>query len=161
MSEVSDLKLELWLRLQNQTAGMMGIEGGNMHMRPMSPLFRKDSKSVWFLCAPDNKLAQDNAKVYFTVQSPDERFYACVTGTLAVSQDQEKLEEMWSVFASAFFEGGPKESNAILLELEPGEAEIWTVEAGGTQFAAEIVAHSAFGDTAKPNVGNHEVVSLP
>lgn len=161
MTDTSELKKELWLRLKSQAAGMMGLEGSDMHMRPMTPLVEKDSESVWFLTAPDNKLAQEGAKVHFTVQSPDERFYACVSGPLAVSEDEEKLEQLWNVYASAFFEDGPHASDAVALELKPQEAEIWTIEANATQFAAEIASSSAFGGKDRPDLGSHKLVSLP
>lgn len=161
MTDSSELKKELWLRVKSQTAGMMGLAGGSMHMRPMTPLLEKDSESVWFLTAPDNKLAQEGAKVHFTVQSPDERFYACVSGHLAASDDEKRLEQLWNVYASAFFEDGPQASEAVALELKPEEAEIWTIEANATQFAAEIASRSAFGGKDRPDLGTHDVVSLP
>jgi general stress protein 26 len=142
---------------------MMGIEGAGLHMRPMTPHADAARNSIWFLCAADNQLAQTGAetgRAQFTFQTPDERFYAWISGPVAVSRDRDKLNELWSVFASAFFEGGPEESDAVLLELTPQEAEIWTVEASGMQFAAEI-ARSAFGPKARPDLGTHEVVGLP
>ncbi|WP_306151767.1 pyridoxamine 5'-phosphate oxidase family protein [Roseovarius sp. MMSF_3281] len=161
MADIADLKREFWRRLEDQTAGMMGVEGTQMHMRPMTPYVDPEKNSVWFLCAPDNQLAQaeDTGKAHFTMQSPDEKFYACVSGRLDVSRDEKKLGELWNIFASAFFEGGPDDSDAILLEFKVEEAEVWTVEAGGMQFAAEI-ARSAFGDKDHPDLGTHEVIRL-
>jgi len=163
MTDQTDLKQDLWKRLDDQTAGMMGIEGAGLHMRPMTPHADAARNTVWFLCASDNQLAQTGAesgRAYFTIQSPDERFYACLSGPITVSRDRDKLNELWSVFASAFFEGGPEDSSAVLLELTPEEAEIWTVEASGTQFAAEI-ARAAFGAKSRPDLGTHDVVALP
>lgn len=161
MTDTADLKRELWRRLEDQTAGMMGVDGAQMHMRPMTPYVDPEKNSVWFLCAPDNQLAQVDGtdKAQFTFQSPDEKFYACVSGSLDVSYDKGKLKDLWNIFASAFFEGSAEESDAILLEFQAEEAEVWTVEAGGLQFAAEI-ARSAFGDKSRPDLGTHEVFRL-
>ncbi|GAW35143.1 hypothetical protein RA2_02203 [Roseovarius sp. A-2] len=163
MANHNDLKQDLWKRLNDQTAGMMGIEGADMHMRPMTPHADAAHNKVWFLCASDNQLTKTGAesgRAHFTAQSPDERFYACISGPISVRRDLDKLNELWSVFASAFFEGGPEESSAVLLELRPEEAEIWTVEASGMQFAAEI-ARAAFGPRSRPDLGTHDVVALP
>jgi general stress protein 26 len=163
MADITDLKQELWQRIDDQSAGMLGLDGTPMHMRPMTPHSEKDRNTIWFLCAADNQLAQmdgGSGKAHFTLQSPDEHFYACLRGTLKVSHDQEKLNTLWSVYASAFFEGGPEESDAILLEMIPEEAEIWTIEAGGVQFAIEI-ARSAYGDKSEPDLGTHDIVALP
>lgn len=163
MTDTTDLKTELWQRLDDQSAGMLGLEDSAMHLRPMTPHIEEDSNKIWFLCAADNQLTQmdgGSGKALFTVQSPDEHFYACIRGTLKVSHDKEKLNTLWSVFASAFFEGGPEESSAILLEMIPEEAEIWTIEAGGMQFAIEI-ARSAYGDKSQPDLGTHDIISLP
>jgi len=162
MADKTNLKHELWQRIDDQSAGMLGLEGTTMHMRPMTPHIDEARNTIWFLCASENQLAQmegGSGKAHFTIQSADERFYACIRGTLRVSHDKDKLDTLWSVFASAFFEGGPEESDAILLELTPEDAEIWTVDVGKTHFAAEI-ARSAFGDKPQPDLGSHEMVSL-
>ncbi|MEQ9257704.1 MAG: pyridoxamine 5'-phosphate oxidase family protein [Roseovarius sp.] len=163
MTDKTDLKTELWQRLDDQRAGMMGIEGTGMHLRPMTPHAEPEANRIWFLCAADNTLAEkksETGRAHFTLQSPDERFYACVSGAVSVSEDSRKLNELWGVAAEAFFEGGPENSDAVLLELVPDEAEIWTVEASGTQFAAEI-ARAAAGPKARPDLGTHDVVALP
>lgn len=163
MTDKTDLKKELWQRLENQKAAMMGLEGTGMHLRPMTPHVEPEKNRIWFLCTADNQLAEKaggTARAHLTLQGTDERFYACVSGPLSVSQDSEKLNDLWSVFASAFLEGGPEDSGVVLLELQPDEAEIWTVDASGTQFAAEI-ARAAFGPKARPDLGTHDVVSLP
>lgn len=160
---MTDLKTTLWQRLNDQRAGMLGIDGTGMHMQPMTPYAEPDSNAVWFISAAESDLtrAAGGKTAHFAFQSPDERFYACISGTIRKSDDRGKLKELWGTIPEAFFEGhGPEEADAVLLQMTPDEAAVWTSETGRLEFAAEI-ARAAASDSARPDLGRHDVIALP
>ncbi len=93
---MTDLKTTLWQRLDNQRAGMLGIDAAGMHMQPMTPYADRDRNSLWFISAADSDLteAAEGRQAHFAFQTPDERFYACVSGNIGKSDDGEKLKEL-------------------------------------------------------------------
>ena len=160
---MTDLKTKLWTRLDDQRAGMLGIDETGMHMQPMTPYAEPDTNTVWFVSAAGSELSRAvrGDKARFACQSPDERFYACLSGRIEKSDDIDKLKELWGTIPEAFFEGhGPEDSDAVLLQMTPDEAAVWTSETGRLEFAAEISRAAASG-TSRPDLGTHDVIALP
>ncbi len=162
MTETTDLKTRLWKRLKNQRAGMLGLENNRLHMQPMTPYPDQAANRIYFIVSSDTELVGALPKAdraCFTFQTPDESFYACITGPISISEDGEKLDELWSIVAAAFFEEGRDDPKVTLLEMVPENAAVWTTDADSFQFGVEI-ARAAAGEKDEPDLGRHEVLEL-
>lgn len=163
MSDDTKLRETFWSRLSKQRAGMLGPrDDGKGHMQPMTPYADPEGRCIWFIAAADEALVQTHAHgehVHFTFQSPDEEFYACVRGTLEVSHDSEKLDELWNRVAAAWFPEGRDDPKVRLLKLTPKDAAVWTAEASAFTFGLEVL-RATVGSKDRPDVGEHAEITL-
>lgn len=118
-----------WDRIDDVRAGLLAPEGERPV--PMAPQPDRKSNALWFITAEGtaaDKAAKTGAKASFQVADPKANLYATIDGTLTEVHDEEKLDEMWNVFAAAWFENGREDSKVRLLKFTPDRAEVWATE---------------------------------
>ena len=69
---------------------------------------------------------------------------------------RKKLEELWSPIIGAWFEGGPEDQNAVLLELDISEASMWASTSNPFRFGYQI-AKANLTEGNQPDAGEHVV----
>ncbi len=145
---------QLWERLEQQRAGMLGVAGDAGHMQPMSHFVDEDLKTLYFVIARDAGLLRDigqGAMAEYVVVGKEEDYHASLRGPIRQSGDRAKLDEIWNSLVSAWFEGGPEDPNVVLLEMPLRDAAIWASTDSGVEFALEIAKAHVTGD--EPDVG--------
>ncbi|KIN61428.1 putative general stress protein 26 [Sulfitobacter noctilucae] len=152
------IKKEFLDRLEDTRVGM--LSAGNARAVPMSHYFDDDDPkaTLWFITAKQTDLSQvaaTGAEGTFIASSNNESLYARVNGTLSVSQDKAKLDEIWNKVASAWFEGDQRDPDVQLLRFDPSEAEVW-ITGGSLKFIYEIAKANLTG--SKPDMGDHAVL---
>jgi general stress protein 26 len=156
------LRDALYDALDDERVGMLGLSGAEDHMQPMTHFFDREQGCVYFISSNKTDLARHLAtgprKAHFTVTSAKGELYACMSGPLTVTQDPEKLDELWSPMASMWFDGGKDDPEVVLLRLTLQEAAVWLNEVGALRFGLEMV-RGATSDH-DPEVGEHGVVNL-
>lgn len=148
-----NLKEKFWDRLQDTRAGMLSTDSAPAV--PMSHHADKNSGTIWFITAKDTDLAKSAAastRSQFLLSSADESLYARVDGALEAVTDRNMLDEIWSVFAGAWFEDGKDDPDIQLLRFTPREAEVWATD-GSVSFLYEV-AKANLTDS-KPDAGDH------
>ncbi|THF75779.1 MAG: general stress protein, partial [Sulfitobacter sp. SK025] len=98
------------------------------------------------------KSAQTGASAEYIVTSKDEHLYARIDGRIQAVKDEEKLDELWSAVASAWFKDGRKDDDIQLVRMDLTEAEVWTT-GGSISFLYEI--GKANMTDQKPDLGEH------
>ena len=83
--------------------------------------------------------------------------WVSLSGTARVSEDRDKLRELWDASAGAFLTGGPDDPQNVLLEIDGETAEYW--ESPGKVTAAIEVAKGLVEDT-RPDLGDNDTVRL-
>ena len=83
--------------------------------------------------------------------------YARIEGELSLSDDREKLDEIWNAVASSWFEDGKQDDDVRLLRLSLSAAEVWYTD-GGLGFMYQIAKSKLTG--AKPDMGEHFEISF-
>lgn len=160
----SDARTRMWDEIEAVRIGMLGIDGDGQHLQPMSAYVDRERDALYFITASDTDLARsvrEGGTARFTTGGKDGDFWVCATGRLVVSGDEAKLDEIWSVFAAAWFEGGRDDEKVTLLRMDLDEAAIWTADASKIGFMWEI-AKANMGDKSEtPEVGDHVVVAFP
>ncbi|MFC0810522.1 pyridoxamine 5'-phosphate oxidase family protein [Paracoccus panacisoli] len=149
-----------WKRLDDVNAGMLGCDP-DWRLVPMSHYADPDEDALWFITAEGTDLAEAVAggakKAVHVVSSQGGKLYARIEGELSLSDDREKLDEIWNAVASSWFEDGKQDDDVRLLRLSLNAAEVWSTD-GGLGFMYQIAKSKLTG--AKPDMGEHFEISF-
>ncbi|WP_343502553.1 pyridoxamine 5'-phosphate oxidase family protein [Alloyangia pacifica] len=151
--DMSELKHDFWKQLKDVRAGLLAADGERPV--PMAPHADKEENAIWFITAKGSaadRAAKSSGEVSFHVADTKAHLYANIYGTAEISNDEEKLDEIWSVVAGAWFEDGRDDEAVQLIKMTPKEGEVW-VSNGGASFLYEIAKAQMTDDT--PDVGAH------
>lgn len=152
------LKEEFWDRIEDARVGMLSTGFGRTV--PMSHYADddEDGNVMWFITAKDTdvaKAAAANKDVQYTVTSDKEGLYAAIDGKLSLSTDTKKLDDIWNVFAAAWFKDGKDDPNVQLVRLDLTKAEVWATE-GKLAFLYEVAKANLTDDIA--DAGHHGTI---
>lgn len=156
----ADARTALFDVLDDSRAGMLGVKHADQHMQPMTHHADRDSAELWFITSSETDLVKaigTGAEAHYCITKGDGTFYACLSGRLEVSHDREKLDEVWSVVAAAWFDEGRDDPDVTLLRLGLEDAAIWTATDSAMTFGLEI-ARAKLDREKKPDLGDHRIV---
>lgn len=154
----ADLKTEFHERLKKINTGMLEANG---RFLPMSHSVIEGDPNLWFITAKGTPMAEAAAKgseANYLICSDGKGLYADITGTLSLSDDPAKLEEVWGMIASSWFEGGKADPDLQLVSYAPSKAEVWVTEGGTLGFLYQIAKSKLTDD--KPDLGEHGTVTF-
>ncbi|WP_108263111.1 pyridoxamine 5'-phosphate oxidase family protein [Mangrovicoccus ximenensis] len=157
-----DPRSALSKEMEKLRAGMLGIEGSAEHMQPMTHYPDWAKNEIWFLTSKDTDLVKGltlGAKAKFVLMSEDQDFQACLRGSLAEVMDAEKLEELWSPVAAAWFRGGKEDPNLTMLCLKLDSGQVWGSSDSTLRFGFEI-ARANMDEDRLPDVGTQAVLTF-
>ncbi len=157
----SDARAALFDKLDDVRAGMLGVQDHPGHMRPMSHFADTDTAVLWFVTSRDTALASEigqGGTAHHCVVDEKAGFYACISGPITPVEDKEKLDELWNIFAAAWFEGRD-DPDLVLLKMPMAEAEIWRSTESSFHFGLEI-ARANIDPEKTPDVGSHEKIKF-
>ncbi len=129
MSSPEELEQRFWKALESDMTMMLGIQGSNGHLRPMTAQLDDGRPGpIWFFTSKDNALFRElepdsRAIASFIAKGHD--LFASVHGNLAVETDRAVLDRLWNKFVAAWFEGGKDDPKLALLRLDPDQGEVW------------------------------------
>lgn len=151
----------LWKRVKKIKVGMMtSRDGDKLRSRPMYITQEEFSGIFYFFTRTDaHKTAeiniQDDVNISFMDVDDDE--YVSVSGTARLSNNREKLAELWTPMVAAWFPEG-RDSGAVgLLEVHVKSAEVWDAQEGKMKQMLELL--SAKAKQQKPNLGSNRKLS--
>jgi general stress protein 26 len=150
---------ELFDKLDDLRAGMLGVGGSHQHMRPMTHYVDEEHAAIHFLTSRQTELAREvgsGAMAHYCVVDDDDGFYACISGTLAPGRNEAIIDEIWNPVAAAWFTGR-EDPDLLLLSMPMQEAEVWTSTDSTLHFGIEIARANIDRDHV-PDVGSHEVI---
>lgn len=122
--------------------------------RPMSVQKVCDQGNFWFLSSSDSdknaEIAIDNRVQLFFVNTSDYEFLS-LYGTATVSRDQQKIDELWSDIAKAWFEG-KDDPRVTVIKVTPEEGFYWDTKNGKLVSMIKILASAVSGKTFEEGV---------
>ncbi len=137
-------------------------DGEELRSRPMAAYVEREEGRICFLTdAKDHKddevAARPNVNLAFA--DAGSHTYVSVTGRARVSNDREKIRDLFNVPAKAWWDS-PDDPNIRLLTVTPVDAQYWdspgTVRAYIKMAAAAVTsARPAMGDNAKVDMSEH------
>lgn len=145
-------------RLEGQRIGMLTTlrSDGSMHSRPMTLLEVDAQGSCWFLLEHDPSDDQAYDRVGLTFSDPADADYLAISGQGELTQDRQRLDQLWTRMARPWFPDGPDSPRLAALCVRPERAESWDSPDSrvvrALAMAASVVASKPIG------LGKHEVL---
>ena len=131
---------------------MMTTRNGEDHLHscPMNTTETSiGAKEIWFIGhkpseTVDNIKQNPEVNLAYVTQESDK--YLSISGTAELVEDEEKLNELWSVMYNAYFEQGKDDPKIQLIKVVPHGAEYW---ANGNAITSAVkMAAAALTDNA-------------
>jgi general stress protein 26 len=133
--------------------------GSEVRARPMGATVTRKEDAIYFLTNVDSTKASDiaaNPQVTVLFVDDDGQKYVSLRGRAEVQNDREKIKELWTPFAKAWWDG-PEDPEIRVVKVKPESAEYW--DSPG-KIAAYATMLTAAVTGAKPKVGENKTVSL-
>ena len=99
-----------------------------INSRPMSTQKVDDHGNIWFMSSiksgKNAEIEKDNAVQLFYSNTSNYEFLS-VYGTATIHTDREKIYEMWTPFAKAWFQDGKDDADISLIKVTPESSYYW------------------------------------
>lgn len=151
---------KVWELAENIDFCMLVTRIGNaLRSRPMSTNVDRAQNAFLFLTSVDDYKDDEIAKdpsVNLAFSDNKNMKYLSVSGKATILNDREKIKELWSVPAKAWWDG-PEDPSIRILKVTPESAEYW--DSPGKLVSLFKMAAAAVSDS-KPDLGDNVKVSL-
>jgi len=142
--------------------GMLGtMEAGLIRFRPMSHVDIDDDGNIWFFTSKDSWKADDiqqNPTVQLIYINEGDGLYLTIEGTAHLSNDTQRMKELFNPFVKAWFPKGLKDPSLALLTVHPHEMEYWANDDSKVLTYLKVLVAAATG--SQPSVGDHGKVVI-
>lgn len=138
---------------------LVSRDGADLRARPMAAYFDRDTHEIFFLTDADSHKKEElerDPHVALTFADTDDQAYLCVTGMAAVSNDRERIRELWSTPAKAWWDS-PDDPSIRILKVTPKDAQYW--DSPGTVVSYIKMAAAAVS-SSRPAMGENRKVDL-
>ena len=151
-----------WEMIGKQRIAMLTTEEeGRLVSRPMGSLARPEDGKIYFVSHKGAGVLGEiggGTSVNLAYANPSKNEYLSIAGTAEVSQDREKLRELWSMWTEAWLPEGPDGEDVVLITVTPGEAKLWDSTRSDAVYVAKVLA--AVARQSPPNAGKVEEISM-
>lgn len=127
--------------------------------RPMSASVRKEERVIEFLTAAESgkvHAAEHNETVTVFFARNGANQYVSFTGIASIDNDRERIRELWTPYAKAWWESADDPSIRVMT-VRPTQAEIWD---GPNKLVASALLLGAAVTGSKPKVGDHAKLQI-
>ncbi|HEX8583970.1 MAG TPA: pyridoxamine 5'-phosphate oxidase family protein [Allosphingosinicella sp.] len=136
------------------------LDEEEIRSRPMAAHPEPDQGSIYFLTDADSAKDEDveaRPQVNLAFADAGSHSYVSVVGRAAVSNDREKIKELFNTPAKAWWDS-PEDPAIRVLKVTPLEAEYWD-SPGKVRAMIRMAAAAAFSD-ARPDMGDNAKVDM-
>jgi general stress protein 26 len=123
--------------------------------RPMASLDVDDDGNIWFMSNiesnKNDELKSDDEVQLIYAKGGDSHFLS-ISGRAEVSQDQNKIDELWNFYAKAWFQEGKRDPNISVIKVIPKDAYYWDTAHGKMISLLKIAASVVSGKTMDDGV---------
>lgn len=135
------------------------LDGNEIRARPMAAHLVREEHAIYFLTDVESHKDEEIAKNPHTglaFADTGNHTYVAVTGRAKISNDREKIHELWSTPAKAWWES-PDDPSIRVLKITPHDAQFW--DGPSKPVALFKMLAAAVSDT-RPNMGDNAKVDL-
>lgn len=96
--------------------------------RPMATQEVDDAGAIWFISDKNSDKNQDiqkDSRVQLFYSANGKYEYLSIYGTAEVIFDRDKIHELWTDFAKAWFPGGEDDPSVSLIKVTPQDGYYW------------------------------------
>lgn len=148
--------------LEDTRAGMLWVPESGQHPQPMTHHLDRAAGELWFIAGRSSDLVGavgEGADARFTLVNKPQDVHLSLAGPLVQVDNVERLRDLWSPVAAAFFEGAaPSDADAILLRLTIREAALWASPGNAVLFGINVLRANAGG--SPEDLGHHTVIQI-
>jgi general stress protein 26 len=134
-------------------------DGEDIRARPMVAHANKQEHAIYFLTDAEHHKDEEiehDPNVGIAFADTNNQTYISVSGRAAVSNDRDKIKELWSTPAKAWWENSDDPSIRVL-KITPKDAQYW--DSHGTE-ASYVEMLAAAASDRQPYMGDHAKTSL-
>lgn len=123
--------------------------------RPMSVLKIDDEGNLWFLSATDSHLdseLQADPFLHLLFQRSSHSDYLNIYGVASISQDKEKIKELWNPIFKTWFTEGEDDPRISVIKVEPSEGYYWDNKHGNAVSFVKMIIGAVTGKTLDDSI---------
>ena len=124
-------------------------------VRPMAVQKIDDEGNLWFLSAKDSHKNQDlstDPMVHLLFQGSAHSDFLNLYGIATVSDDKEKINELWEPILKVWFTEGKDDPRISVIKVEPTEGYYWDNKHGNAVAFIKQLAGAAIGKTLDDSI---------
>ena len=130
-------------------------DGLPIAVRPMSVQQLDDEGNFWFLSANDShknmEIQQDNT-VQLLFQGSKYSDYLSVYGNATISQDKNKIKELWEPLIKTWFTEGVDDPRITVIKVQPIEGYYWDNKHGNAIALVKMAVGAMMGKTLDDSI---------
>ena len=128
---------------------------GSCGTRPMSVEKVDDEGNLWFLSSNDShknlEIKQDpNVTLYF--QGSAHSDFLVLKGVASISQDQQKIEELWKPIMKTWFTEGKNDPRISVVKVTPTDGYYWDTKHGFAVAGVKMLIGAMTGKTLDDSI---------
>ena len=135
-------------------------KNGKLNARPMSNARVDEDGSIWFFTneysGMVDEISEEN-EIFLTYASPSKNSYVSFNAKATLSDDKEKIDELWTPAMNAWFKDGKDDPKILLIHATPIEAEYWDGSSSKIVLFFNMVKAAITGNYTG---GNHAKLTL-
>lgn len=134
---------------------------GTLRSRPMSVKTTDSDDCLWFLTNDESGKVleiESNRQVNVSFARPSDHTFISVSGIAQITDDRDKVDEVWTADAGLWFKDGKNDPNLTLIRVEPSQAEYWCPKSNQVVSLFEM-AKSAI-DRSEPDLSENETIYI-
>lgn len=152
----------IWTEIETiKTCMMVTHAGSDFRARPMVGTAERDNDRISFIAnkkhTKDEEIVAD-PRVCLTYVDENRNTYVSISGEARVVKDRERLRALWNDSVDAWFDGGPDDPDAILIEVTPEGAEFW--DNPNSDIIVALKTLTAAHTSGRPDMTEHAKVRL-
>ena len=135
----------------------------HLHSCPMNTTETSiGAKEIWFIGHKPSETVDNikqNPEVNLAYVTQDSEKYLSISGTAELVEDEEKLNELWSVMYNAYFEQGKEDPSVQLIKIVPHGAEYWA-NGNAIDSAVKMAAAALTDNAVEKSLGENFSIKL-
>ncbi|MGB3076558.1 MAG: pyridoxamine 5'-phosphate oxidase family protein [Chitinophagales bacterium] len=134
---------------------------GELNGRPMAATEVEQDGTLWFFTQDNSKKVREisrEQKVLLTYASNAKNSYVVINGTAEISEDKEKIRELWNPLFKVWFPDGAEDPNIALVKVRPVKVEYWDGNSSKIILAINFLKSIVTGK--KFDEGDHKLIVL-
>jgi len=129
--------------------------GKPFNTRPMSVQKIDDDGNLWFLSSNDshkNMELQADSSVQLLFQGSAHSDFLTLYGTATISEDKEKIKELWEPILKTWFTKGVDDPRISVIKVDPTSGYYWDTKHGKAVAFVKMVAGAITGKTMDDSI---------